>query len=180
PSPSQFYNGDMDEFRIWDVARTQGEIQSNMNSELTGNEVNLLVYYNFNHGISGGNNTGITMVTDHTTNGHGGNLNGFTLNGATSNFILDDCEDIPTGIIDQSLFEMNTIYPNPHTGQFTVASNSETASMVEIFDLTGKRIETQNNVINHVLIDITRHPKGIYLVKITTGSEVIFHKVIYQ
>ncbi|MBH31265.1 MAG: laminin G [Candidatus Marinimicrobia bacterium] len=37
--------GDMDEVRMWDVARTESEIKDNMNVRLTGSESNLVAYY---------------------------------------------------------------------------------------------------------------------------------------
>ncbi len=32
---NEYFNGKMDEVRIWNVARTQAEIQANMNKELS-------------------------------------------------------------------------------------------------------------------------------------------------
>jgi len=45
---SQYFDGQMDELRIWNDARTQSEISANMSSELNGNESNLVAYYKFN------------------------------------------------------------------------------------------------------------------------------------
>ncbi|MGA1875297.1 MAG: LamG-like jellyroll fold domain-containing protein, partial [bacterium] len=39
--------GLLDEFRIWNVARSQAEIQAAMSKTMAGNEANLRVYYNF-------------------------------------------------------------------------------------------------------------------------------------
>ena len=44
------FNGIIDDFRIWDYARTQTEIQTDMNKELTGIEPGLSNYWNFNEG----------------------------------------------------------------------------------------------------------------------------------
>lgn len=62
--PSDFYNGNMDELRIWTTARTQSQIQSTMNTELTGTlPPGLLAYYDFNQGIpSGSNNTEFSAI----------------------------------------------------------------------------------------------------------------------
>jgi len=43
----QFY-GDLDEVRIWNIARTEEEIRSNMHIPLSGSESNLVSYYTFN------------------------------------------------------------------------------------------------------------------------------------
>lgn len=80
-------HGVFDELRIWNTARTQVEIQNNMNTALAGNEAGLIVYYTFNQGIAGGTNTGITILTDKTSNATSGTLNNFTLSGASSNWV---------------------------------------------------------------------------------------------
>ena len=41
------YTGILDDFRVWSVARSQAQIQSDLAQELTGNESNLLLYYRF-------------------------------------------------------------------------------------------------------------------------------------
>jgi len=54
----------IDEVRVWNTARTQQEIQENMNKELTGSETGLVAYYKINEGSgstltdSAGNNDG--------------------------------------------------------------------------------------------------------------------------
>jgi len=65
--------GELDEIRIWDVAKTQAEIRTSMFSELTGNEPNLVAYYDFNQ------TTGTTLP-DLTPNGNDGTLVGLTAN----------------------------------------------------------------------------------------------------
>lgn len=44
------YSGDLDELRIWNVVRSQSEIQANMAVPLTGNETGLVGYWDFNEG----------------------------------------------------------------------------------------------------------------------------------
>ena len=39
------YHGSLDEFRVWNTARSQAQILADMNSPLVGNETNLLLYY---------------------------------------------------------------------------------------------------------------------------------------
>ncbi|KPA12654.1 hypothetical protein MHK_007147 [Candidatus Magnetomorum sp. HK-1] len=41
------YTGQLDEFRIWSVARTEQQIQESMNIPLSGNEYGLVSYFNF-------------------------------------------------------------------------------------------------------------------------------------
>ena len=91
PATSQFYNGNIDDLRIWTTSRSQVQIVTNMNIELIGNELGLLAYYDFNQGVSGGNNGGNNTLIDKTINGLNGNLIDFGLNGFGSNWIENSC-----------------------------------------------------------------------------------------
>ena len=84
---SRLMNGKIDEVRIWTTARTQAQIQANMNNQLVGNEAGLYAYYNFNQGVAGGNNAGVTNLPSLAGTGLDGTLNTFTLNGPTSNWV---------------------------------------------------------------------------------------------
>ena len=63
-----YYNGKIDEVRIWNVTRSQAQIQESMNRCLVGNESGLLAYYNFAEG------TGNSFTGDVTGNGRTGTL----------------------------------------------------------------------------------------------------------
>ncbi len=66
---SGHFSGKMDEFRLWNEARTQAQIQNNKDTELNGNETNLLIYYDFNDG------SGNTTVADRAGGDDDGTLN---------------------------------------------------------------------------------------------------------
>ncbi len=68
-----FFTGSLDEFRIWNVARTQGQIQNRMNQTLGGNETGLALYYDMNRS---GQGAGLTV-----SNGAG--ATGIALDGTT-------------------------------------------------------------------------------------------------
>ncbi|MGB3076690.1 MAG: LamG-like jellyroll fold domain-containing protein, partial [Chitinophagales bacterium] len=81
------YNGRIDEVSVWNKALSQTEIQDMMDNELTGTEPNLKMYYKFNQGVPGADNTGISaLLTEVNTPTYDGDLLNFALNGATSNF----------------------------------------------------------------------------------------------
>lgn len=48
----QFMDGEVDDVRIWNVARTQSEIENNMFSELSGSESNLVGYWKLNNNLT--------------------------------------------------------------------------------------------------------------------------------
>ena len=84
---SSYFNGSIDELRIWNLAKTQTEIQLNMKTTVSTSSSNLISYYNFDQGLAGSLNTGSTDLTDQTSAGKNGTLNYFTLNGVSSNWI---------------------------------------------------------------------------------------------
>ena len=83
-----YFDGEIDEVRIWDTVRTQTEIQNFMNNSLIGNEPNLVAYYDFNQGVAGGQNGSELSLIDRTIYGNTGTLYNFDLmGGAISNWV---------------------------------------------------------------------------------------------
>ena len=80
-----YFNGRIDEVRIWSTARTQTQIVETMTSIPTGSD--LLVYYNFNVGTAGGNNKDDWFHYDNSGNQRNSALNNFALTGETSNWV---------------------------------------------------------------------------------------------
>ncbi len=62
--PPAFFNGQIDEFRVWNVARTATQITSTMHTTLTGNEANLTGYWKFDE------TSGTTAADSVTAAGH--------------------------------------------------------------------------------------------------------------
>jgi hypothetical protein len=83
----RYLNGKIDEVRIWNTARTQSQLQSNMLNVVSASASNLVAYYNFDDGTVEGTNTGITILTDQTSNSNNGTLTNFALSGSTSNWM---------------------------------------------------------------------------------------------
>jgi hypothetical protein len=84
---SRFLKGNIDEVRMWNVARTATQIAGSKNCELQGTETGLVAYYKFNHGFDASTNTGVTTLTDATANANSGTLTNLALTGTTSNWL---------------------------------------------------------------------------------------------
>ncbi len=83
-----YFQGQMDEFRLWNRSLCQDEIQARMNCEPAGTENGLVVYYNFNQGVAGANNAGITTLTNRAAGGgNNATLSNFALTGPNSNWV---------------------------------------------------------------------------------------------
>jgi len=80
-----FFQGSIDDVRIWNYARTASEIQANMNTEFCGTQTGLVRYYKFNEGTPSANNT-VTAINDYSSNNSTATATNFSLLGTTSNF----------------------------------------------------------------------------------------------
>ena len=86
-SLGHYFGGDIDEIRLWNVVRTETELQSTNTKKLAGNETGLVVYYDFDQGTACGNNLQEDTLYDRTSTGLDAPLPGFAMNnGCTSNW----------------------------------------------------------------------------------------------
>ena len=107
PNAAEYFKGTVDELRIWNVARTSAQIAENYNRELPTptSQTGLVAYYDFNQGVVGGDNTGITSLIDKSGNNHNGTFRNMSLTGSESNFvgeIINISGDIPTPVVNVS------------------------------------------------------------------------------
>ena len=86
-SSNRTFIGSIDEARIWNVARTKSEIVNAMGGEFCAPPAGLVACYRLNEGTASGNNSGVGIAYDFTSNGNNGTLSGFALSGATSNWV---------------------------------------------------------------------------------------------
>lgn len=84
---TEYFDGGIEEVRIWDNAQSGSDIARRRFCELTGSEAGLVVYYKFNQGISGGSNFSEINVVNATSYSNTGLFGNFSLAGSTSNFL---------------------------------------------------------------------------------------------
>ncbi len=90
PGFSEYFGGYADEFRVWNVARSQTEIQNNMNKQLDpATSTGLVSYYKVNQGGVGATNSGLVTLVDQKSSNNG-TMSGFAWTGATSNFVAQN------------------------------------------------------------------------------------------
>lgn len=95
---TDFLKGDIDELRFWNYARSDVEIQADMDAALAGTEPGLVAYYPLNEGSG-------DIVSDLTANGYDGQLGQVTLlpswNGGSLSFDgVDDLVELPAGAMN--------------------------------------------------------------------------------
>jgi hypothetical protein len=138
-----FLTGKTDEVTLWNKALTPFEVNCLYTNAANPADANLRLYYKFNQGTDGGNNTGIAFLDDasmHLT----GTFNGFALMGTSSNFVAGIINS--TNIADvfchgeTYLFASQLISSGGHYGA-VFPSSSGCDSIVEL-DLTEIIIDT--------------------------------------
>lgn len=166
----QFFDGSIDELRIWNAIRTQTEISSNMNIELTLPQTNLVNYYKFNEGQAGADNTGVTTLNDDLS-ANNGELNNFTLNGNSSNWMNENTLKIFDMLSSSSSIKL---FPNPAKDYIEI-SGLENTGKYKIINSIGTEID-KGEILNLEKIDIQNLSNGIYLLKFEDGNTVKFVK----
>lgn len=164
------YKGLLSQVRIWNVARTETEISSNLNISIPGSTPNLLSYWELNEGSG-------QVIIDKTTNANGqlGSSLSTDINDPQRN--TDFCINTSINIQEIKPEISLTISPNPNNGIFKVELKNKDAA-VEIYDIVGKKVFSKNNINNKITIDITDQSSGIYFIKVLTKGRVISQKFI--
>jgi hypothetical protein len=72
------------------------------------------------------------------------------------------------------------VYPNPVIRQMTVNSGAKTHGLLTLYDLKGNVMMEESLSTGQTTLDLERLPKGIYLLKIKSGSNMIMKKIIKE
>jgi hypothetical protein len=72
-------------------------------------------------------------------------------------------------------------YPNPSDGNITVVMNNQTSGILELFNLEGQLVFTQQiKQSGKINLPVNQVPNGVYLLKFTGDAEIQFNKLIIQ
>ncbi len=93
--PSEFFQGSIDEVRVWSTQQSPAQVLANSGVTLTGTEAGLVALYSFDQGNPNNDNTGIITAIDNTANSNHGVLTNFALTGTTSNFVPSTIVPLP-------------------------------------------------------------------------------------
>ena len=87
-----------------------------------------------------------------------------------------------TGIPTLKTDNMLKVFPIPSKNEINIRMHSnEQVLSLELVDLTGNRIYHDGTVRgNHFKLNVSKFPKGIYILKVDTGQGVISQQVVIQ
>lgn len=159
---NEYFNGKIDEVRIWNKALTRHEINSNNACAIFTPEPNLIAVYNFNE-TSGTNADDVTV----------GQNDGLLANGPVwvSSDVALLCL-ISSADITKSFIK---VYPNPFQSELTVENTKNDASY-RIFDISGKLVAS--GILNDHKIQTANLSNGSYVLEVIDGAQVHRAKIV--
>jgi len=179
-----FFNGAIDEVRLWSRVLTAEEIENNMNCELGTGQTGLVLHYNFNNGTGGADNTGLYTVEDSSGNSLDASVYGFALNGTTSNWVSGS--PVVSGVACEALVGSHVfkdvalkVYPNPCRDILYIENNG-TQAQITITDINGRELVTQQLYAQTSQVSIKNLPSGMYFMAYTGGDFVKTVKFIKE
>jgi hypothetical protein len=101
--------------------------------------------------------------------------------GAAVTYYFDDVKfgALPLGTTNFETEELN-VFPNPSSTSWTISSEKENITSIEVFDLQGKLLLTTTPNQYTTIIDASEFATGIYIFKITTSSKTSTMKLSKQ
>ncbi len=156
-----FFDGYMDELRIWSRIVPESEIIANMNTALSGDEPGLQMYYDFENTILGDGE----MIENSA-------LTGAVLNGTTHSLTASSPDNDHAGCFNESasLTTVNknqklTVFPNPATdlihfsGDFLIDSDLHE---IYVLDILGKVVLSETLTAEKNSVSVTHIQAGLY------------------
>ncbi|GLR19561.1 LamG domain-containing protein [Portibacter lacus] len=187
-----YFNGQLDELRMWNVAKTEAGLQAMMNQELSGSELNLIAYYNFNEGTAFGNNTDLTQVREHSPNALSADLINFDQQNIKSNWVngpvrelniayelCKSCPDTSNVLLDFDMVD-DYIHINNHPDLIPTSANTITfeAWIFPNNSASAQRIlESSDGIFNNQFQMYLNEDSKIYILGLNFSS-VTSHKTI--
>ena len=167
PFAGSGFPGDVDELRFYNQPTDAAARCASTSCDADG----ALLYYSFNEGTPGGDNTGLTTVMDRSGNDYDATLVSFALTGAASNFVAgrvscnEDDGTVSTPFGGEPTVLAARLYPNPTDGQFTVDLTRDVSfRYLDVLDLTGRRLLRldANRAGRRLRYDVSALPRGYY------------------
>jgi hypothetical protein len=177
---NHFFDGQLDEFRVWDYARSSTEIAQNYQTELSGTESGLICYYKFDNSVD----------TDCSRNGL--NLRGSARSSQSST--ITNLRDVACGArftdtdmevqIHTTPPAIVSIFPNPTSGSTNVDVWFDRGVPQEwiVTDLQGrvlKQIRRRPEATNmdYFKLDLGELGSGMYLLSTKIEGKMVTYRV---
>jgi subtilisin-like proprotein convertase family protein len=166
------------------VANFSSTVSGGMNVVFTNQSTGNNATYTWNFGD--GSSIDFNMNTSHTYTANGT----FMVTLVVTTDCGSDTVSLPvtiTGVsIEESAAGIYNVYPNPNDGAFNIAITGAELNelIIEILDIQGKVVhsETDKNISGNYLkrVDLSGIAKGMYYLRMTTGTGMKIEKIVIQ
>ncbi len=187
--PGRVFNGKIDEVRIWNVARTQSEIQSTMTVVLSPEyysspDSGLVGYWRLDEG-AGQSAEDLSFYSNNATLGTTINPDASDPQWVESNIIIITDANYDKQNVVPDKFSMAQNYPNPFNPVTIINYQLPIKNFVSIkvYDILGREIKTLVNEEKQagsysVAFDASQFSSGVYLYQLKTGNFIKTMKMI--
>ena len=187
--PGRVFNGKIDEVRIWNVARSQSQIQSTMNTILSQEyysspDSGLVGYWRLDDG-TGQTAADLSYYGNDATLGTSANPDASDPTWVQANILILNVEDEINNNSFPTRFSLSQNYPNPFNPTTTIKFQIPELSFVafRIYDVLGREIATlvdeeKPSGSYEVEFDASTLTSGIYFYQIQAGVFVETKKMV--
>ena len=109
------------------------------------------------------------------------NGNGWNANTVTTTYVdnITALSSATAGLENKNLFDAK-VYPNPASDTWTISTQNNVITSVEVFNLLGERVLLQNNSSTDLTISTRGLTSGVYFARIATAKGVKSVKLIKE
>ena len=161
-SNTEYFSGDITGIRIWNVARTETQINTDKDQCLAGNTPGIVAMYNMIDG------SGSAVLTDESVNGYDGTLTNMDNN---TSWNYTNLPSIACQVCSETMTQTPTVTVNNSTTGTDVQSECETFTWID-----GNTYTSSNNTATHVLTNAAGCDSIVTLdltiLEPTTGTDV--------
>ncbi len=86
----------------------------------------------------------------------------------------------PTSVFNRTTADQLKAYPNPAKGQITIELKKDATAKIQLLNITGKIVLSQETNAKISTIDISNVSKGIYIIKAVQGSQTLLQKIVVE
>jgi mannosyl-glycoprotein endo-beta-N-acetylglucosaminidase len=182
--PGRVFNGTIDEVRIWNIARTQSQIQSTMNYLLTEEyysapDSGLAGYWRFDEG-AGQTTTDLSFFGNNATLGSSIDPDVNDPDWVESTVIILGLEEEDIILQPPSSIALYQNYPNPFNPTTSIRYEINSTQLVEltVYNVLGKEVAAlvnreQNPGTYSVTFDASSLSSGVYFYVLKAGSDFV-------
>ncbi len=187
--PGRVFNGKINEIRVWNIARTQQEIQSTMNTGLSPEyyltpDSGLVGYWKLDEG-SGQTAADLSYYANNATLGTSANPDSSDPAWVEANILILNVNGENKNSQVPMHYNLSQNYPNPFNPSTEIRFQIANSGLVtlKIYDVLGREVKTLVNEykpagIYNIKFDASNFPSGVYFYKLTSKNFSTVKKMI--